>query len=158
MANGCVTIRKATNSVDNRLSGKESATIFLTSIESWALNGVRSAMRVHGVLCMRGAHPFVNVSTPHMTLRSFVTRSFTRSPFATLLVAGAPLSVFAASGNCVAVWLITPDKTSLIAEQPQRLSFGKASVGAKTILVDDRTIQTTDLNGVNSCFVRAYYC
>jgi hypothetical protein len=93
-----------------------------------------------------------------MTLRSLVTRSLTHSLFTTLLVAGAPLSVFAASDKGVAVWLTT-DKASLLAEHPQRPSFGRASVGAETILVDDHTkSQTTDLNGVNSCFVRAYYC
>ena len=80
-----------------------------------------------------------------MTFRPFVTCSFTRGLLATLLIAAAPLSVLAASGKGIAVWLTTPDKASLLAEQPKRLHFAKASEGAKTITVDDGTkLQTMD--------------
>src|SRR5882672_7480446 len=80
-----------------------------------------------------------------MTFRPFVTCSLTRGLLATLFVAIAPLPVLAASGKDIAVWLTTPDKASLLAEQPKRLHFAKASEGAKTITVDDGTkLQTMD--------------
>jgi len=80
-----------------------------------------------------------------MTLRPFVTCFLTRGLLAALLVAAAPLSGFAASGKDVAVWLTTADKTSLLAEQPQRLRFAKGPAGAKAIVIDDGTkFQTMD--------------
>jgi glucosylceramidase len=87
----------------------------------------------------------LNVSTLHMTFRPFVTCSLIRSLLGALLIASAPLTVLAASGKGVAVWLTTPDKTSLLSEQPQRLHFAHASVGAKAIVIDDGTkFQTMD--------------
>src|SRR6202035_189801 len=79
------------------------------------------------------------------TFRPFVTYSLIRSLLGALLIASAPLTVLAASGKGVAVWLTTPDKTSLLSEQPQRLHFAHASVGAKAIVIDDGTkFQTMD--------------
>ncbi len=62
------------------------------------------------------------------------------------LMAAMPLSVRAASTDDVTVWLTTPDKTNLLAEQAQRLHFGKASaVDDGAIVVDDGTkFQTMD--------------
>jgi glucosylceramidase len=79
----------------------------------------------------------LNVSVLHMTLRPFVTYSLVRGVLGTLLVAAAPLTVLAASSKDVAVWLTTADKTSLLAEQSQRLHLTKGSAGAKAIVVDD---------------------
>jgi glucosylceramidase len=80
-----------------------------------------------------------------MTFRPFVTCSSARGLLATLLVALAPLPILAASNKDVAVWLTTPDKTNLLAEQPKRLHFAKAPGGTKTITVDDGTkFQTMD--------------
>jgi glucosylceramidase len=108
------------------------------------LNGVRLNSRFDG-LHVRRERILLNVSTPHMTLRPFVTCSLTRTLLAALLVAVAPLPVLAASGKDVVVWLTTPDKTSLLAEQPKRLHFARASEGAKTITVDDGArFQTMD--------------
>src|ERR1700692_1873976 len=100
------------------------------------LNGVRINSRFAG-LHVRRERILLNVSTPHMTFRPFVTCSLTRTLFVALLVAVAPLPVLAASRKDVVVWLTTPDKTSLLAEQANRLHFAKASGGAKTITVDD---------------------
>jgi glucosylceramidase len=79
-----------------------------------------------------------------MTLRPSVTYSVACG-LLTVLVAALPSSVLAASGKGVAVWLTTPDKASLLAEQPQRLRFGKTSATTHAIVVDDGTkFQTMD--------------
>jgi glucosylceramidase len=80
-----------------------------------------------------------------MTFRLFVTRSLTGGLLATVLVATAQRSVFAASSRDVTIWLTTPDKTNLLAEQSQRLHFVHTSAGAKAIVIDDGTkFQTMD--------------
>jgi glucosylceramidase len=80
-----------------------------------------------------------------MTFRHFVTSFVERGWLAAFLIAATPLSGFAAQGKDIAVWLTTPDKTSLLAEQPQRLHFAKGSAGDKAIVIDDRTkFQTMD--------------
>jgi len=57
-----------------------------------------------------------------------------------------PLPILAASGKDVfGVADHAGPKTSLLAEQPKRLHFAKASEGAKTITIDDSTkFQTMD--------------
>jgi glucosylceramidase len=96
------------------------------------------------VLIQAERNPF-NASAPHMTFRPFVTSFVERGLLAAFLIAATPLSGFAAQGKDIAVWLTTPDKTSLLAEQPQRLRFGKGSAGDKAIVIDDRTkFQTMD--------------
>jgi glucosylceramidase len=80
-----------------------------------------------------------------MTPRPSVICSIVFGLLAVLLVAASPSSVLAASGKDVAVWLTTADKASLLAEQPQRLRFGKTSAAAHAIVVDDGTrFQTMD--------------
>jgi len=85
------------------------------------LNGVRLSIALS--VFMYAESTLSNVSTPHMTFRPFVTCSFACGLLATLLVAAAPLPLLAASSKGVAVWLTTPDKTNLLAEQPKRLHF-----------------------------------
>jgi glucosylceramidase len=97
------------------------------------------------VFLIAGSPSFEREHTAHMTVRPFVTCSLIRGALGALLVASAPLAALAASGKGVAVWLTTPDKTSLLSEQPQRLHFTHASVGAKAIVIDDGTkFQTMD--------------
>jgi glucosylceramidase len=80
-----------------------------------------------------------------MTLRPSVTYSIACSLLTALLVAASPSSALASSGKGVAVWLTTPDKVSLLAEQPQRLPFHKASATTNAIVIDDGTkFQTMD--------------
>ncbi len=63
-----------------------------------------------------------------------------RNLLAAFLVAAISSSVVHAAGpKDVAVWLTTPDKTNLLAEQPQRLIFAKPSASAKAIVIDDHT-------------------
>ncbi|SFS20534.1 glucosylceramidase [Granulicella pectinivorans] len=64
---------------------------------------------------------------------------------ARIVFAVLSLSAFAlpAAAQQATVWLTTPDRTSLLAEQPQRLAFAKSK--APGILVDDKTkFQTMD--------------
>jgi len=65
----------------------------------------------------------------------------TRS-LALLFAITAPVIVQAQQAT---VWLTTPDKTSLLAEQPKRLVFTKTHADAKAIVIDDKTkFQTID--------------
>ena len=81
----------------------------------------------------------------HMILQPLGICSLTRGLLVAFLAAATPLSVLAASAKDVAVWLTTPDKGSLLAEQPKRLRFTKASAGAKAIIIDEGTkFQTMD--------------
>ena len=69
------------------------------------------------------------------------TLALTR-PLALLIAIAAPVVLQAQKAT---VWLTTPDKTSLLAEQPKRLLFTKVAADAKTIVVDDTTkFQTID--------------
>lgn len=62
------------------------------------------------------------------------------------MVAALPISAVAATHDDVAVWLTTPDKTNLLAEQSQHLRFSKAgAAGSAAIIIDDHTkFQTMD--------------
>jgi len=56
-----------------------------------------------------------------------------------------PLAAVALGKKGVAVWLTTPDKSSLFARQPARLSFSKAQSDLPTITVDGKQrFQTID--------------
>lgn len=65
-----------------------------------------------------------------MTFVLAATRSFA------LAAALLPVASYAQQAT---VWLTTPDKTSLLAEQPKRLAFVKGTADARTIVVDDTT-------------------
>ena len=63
---------------------------------------------------------------------------------ASLLFASATIPARAAS-NDVAVWLTTPDKTNLLTEQSQHLSFVKSKKDTPALVIDDKTrFQTMD--------------
>jgi glucosylceramidase len=75
--------------------------------------------------------------------------SFSRFParilFAACAAAMVSLPAVAAAHKDVAVWLTTPDKTNLLAEQAQHLRFVKAPAGSAAIVVDDsKKFQTMD--------------
>lgn len=72
-----------------------------------------------------------------MTFRPFVTCSSICGLVAAFLIAATPVSVLAASDKDIAVWLTTPDKANLLAEQSVHLHFAKASTAANAILIDD---------------------
>jgi len=61
-------------------------------------------------------------------------------PHALAALAGLLLVLpIAANAQQATVWLTTPDKTSLLSEQPKRLAFVKATEDAKAIIIDDKT-------------------
>jgi glucosylceramidase len=116
----------------------------LTPIGSLGLNGVHSAA-VSDRLHAGPVVPSSNEVCLSMSLQSFVTSSSTRKLFAALLVGMASLPGLAAAPKDVAVWLTTPDKANLLAEQAQHLHFANASTASDAIVVDDsKKFQTMD--------------
>jgi glucosylceramidase len=80
-----------------------------------------------------------------MTFQSAFSRVSSRVLCAAFLVTTVSLPTFAAEHKGVAVWLTTPDKTNLLAEQAQQLPFVKATAGTGAIVVDDsKKFQTMD--------------
>ena len=61
------------------------------------------------------------------------------------LAAFAPFVACTLMGQSASVWLTTPDKSSLVAQQPNALEFSKAKKDVPTIAVDDtKKFQTID--------------
>ena len=61
------------------------------------------------------------------------------------LAAFAPFAACTLMGQSASVWLTTPDKSSLVAQQPNALEFSKAKKDVPTIAVDDtKKFQTID--------------
>ncbi len=81
-----------------------------------------------------------------MNLHNLAVRFSARGVFVLFLLTALTSSFAHAFGaNKVDVWLTTPDKRYLLAEQPTRLPFTKASPNAKAIVVDDQMkFQTMD--------------
>ena len=80
-----------------------------------------------------------------MNLQSFVTCSSVRKLFAAVLVGTCWLPAVAAADRGVVVWLTTPDKANLLAEQTQHLHFANPSRDSGAIVIDDsKKFQTMD--------------
>ena len=74
-----------------------------------------------------------------MNFHNLAVRFSARGVFVLFLLTALTSSFAHAFGaNKVDVWLTTPDKRYLLAEQPTRLPFTKASPNAKAIVVDDQ--------------------
>lgn len=77
--------------------------------------------------------------------RVFIEPSFCMRVLMTGMLVLTPWQVHAASHAEISVWMTTPDKANLLAEQSQRIRFASASIGSPSIVVDDRRkFQTMD--------------
>ncbi len=80
-----------------------------------------------------------------MSLQSIVTCSSVWKLFAVVLVGTCSLPAVAAADRGVAVWLTTPDKANLLAEQTQHLHFANPPRDTDAIVIDDsKRFQTMD--------------